>query len=304
MWHPAIQSSTPKLNQTQCAVCIKRKFLNIKDLSNPTTQGDIPFIISAYKLSPTTSPSSIPSDYDTHSIPGYTISLRPATFINKTTSSTYSDIAQFTTDTPIDMLSNPSLIDPTTRTSHSNSSTTINLVSNYAKSKPSEPSQTITKYKQTKFASSVSMSQTSTLCQTHNISSSPEQGAFTSSELSLTRSNTSKSTLSQTIHEQSAFTTKKIMCNFQGDPLADISILSPITTNFTPTGQYNEDAYKIIEKNHPPGFLTTEERRLMHNCMMHNNNGFTWKESQKGLFCKDFFPPVRMPITEHVPWAL
>jgi hypothetical protein len=42
----------------------------------------------------------------------------------------------------------------------------------------------------------------------------------------------------------------------------------------------------------------------MHHFMMIHQDRFAWNETQKGLFHKDFFPPVHMPITEHVPWVL
>jgi hypothetical protein len=38
--------------------------------------------------------------------------------------------------------------------------------------------------------------------------------------------------------------------------------------------------------------------------MMIHQDKFTWNEEQKGSFRKDFFLPVRMPITEHIPWVL
>jgi hypothetical protein len=42
----------------------------------------------------------------------------------------------------------------------------------------------------------------------------------------------------------------------------------------------------------------------MHHFMMIHQDGFAWNETQKGSFRKDFFPPVRMLITEHVPRVL
>jgi hypothetical protein len=47
-----------------------------------------------------------------------------------------------------------------------------------------------------------------------------------------------------------------------------------------------------------------QTRKFMHHFMMIHQDGFAWNETQQGLFRKDFFPPVRMPITEHVPWVL
>ena len=81
-------------------------------------------------------------------------------------------------------------------------------------------------------------------------------------------------------------------------------VLTPHPPDYTPTGRYDEAGFNIIEKNHPHGFLTSEERKLMHYFMMIHQDGFAWNETQKGSFRKDFFPPVRMPIIAHVPWAL
>jgi len=33
-------------------------------------------------------------------------------------------------------------------------------------------------------------------------------------------------------------------------------------------------------------------------------HGFTWNESEKGSFRQDFFPPIKIPVVPHVPWAL
>jgi hypothetical protein len=96
----------------------------------------------------------------------------------------------------------------------------------------------------------------------------------------------------------------RIVRNIQGDPLADLLILSPSPINFLPTGHYNQASFNIIKKNHPHGFLTTKERRFMHHFMMIHQDRFAWNKTQKGSFPKDFFPPVCMPITEHVPWVL
>ena len=38
--------------------------------------------------------------------------------------------------------------------------------------------------------------------------------------------------------------------------------------------------------------------------MMVFEKGFAWNESQKGSFREDWFPPVKIPVVSHVPWAL
>ncbi|SJL10265.1 uncharacterized protein ARMOST_13649 [Armillaria ostoyae] len=95
----------------------------------------------------------------------------------------------------------------------------------------------------------------------------------------------------------------RIIREITGDPLAKIPILSPHPPEFTPTGRYTQEGYDIIEKNHPGDFLWPEERKLMHHFMMEQNEGFAWNESQKGKFREDFFPPVVIPVIEHIPWV-
>jgi hypothetical protein len=96
----------------------------------------------------------------------------------------------------------------------------------------------------------------------------------------------------------------RIVRNIQGDPLADLPILSPFPIEFSPTGHYDQASFNIIEKDHPHGFLTAKEQRFMHHFMMIHQDGFAWNKTQKGSFRNDFFPPVCMPITEHIPWVL
>ena len=89
-----------------------------------------------------------------------------------------------------------------------------------------------------------------------------------------------------------------------GDPLVDMPSLSPHPPNFTPTGCYDEAARDIIDANHPGSFLLPEERKLLHHFMMVFERGFAWDESQKGSFCEDFFPLIKIPVIPHVPWVL
>jgi hypothetical protein len=51
----------------------------------------------------------------------------------------------------------------------------------------------------------------------------------------------------------------RIVRNIQGDPLADLPILSPFPIDFLLTGHYNQASFDIIEKNHLQGFLTAKE---------------------------------------------
>jgi hypothetical protein len=171
-------------------------------LSNPNAQGDVPIVISIYKLSDLANNTALDLRYDTHSIPGYTIMLNtPANKHTALASTTY------TSNTPH---THPITTAPF-------NSSTVNLVSLYFK-----------------------------------------------------------------LSEK----------------------LTPFPIDFLPTGHYNQASFNIIEKNHPHGFLTTKEQRFIHHFTMIYQDRFAWNETQKGLFHKDFFPPVCMPITKHVPWVL
>lgn len=213
--------------------------------------------------------SSIPEHYDTKSIPGYAISFLPATHVDDSTTSSEADPqnAQSATSTT------PPFSPIPTKSSNTSKS---DFVSHYTEVRSQTKPTPIPK----------------------PTSTSDDRSTYATKRKYKPAAKKVKP-VGATLPEEF-----RIIRNITGDPLADMPILSPHTTDFAPTGRYTEDGFNIIEKNHPPGFLTSEERRLMHNFMMTHEDGFAWNEKQKGSFRKDFFPPVRMPITEHVPWAL
>ncbi len=94
-----------------------------------------------------------------------------------------------------------------------------------------------------------------------------------------------------------------IIQEITGDPLVDIPILSTHLPDFHLTGHYTEENHDIIEENHPGDFLWPDEWKLIHHFMILQESRFTWDESQKGKFRKDFFPPVTIPVIEHIPWV-
>ena len=89
-----------------------------------------------------------------------------------------------------------------------------------------------------------------------------------------------------------------------GDPLAEMSKLSPNPPDFVPTGRYTEERKDKIDKKHSGDFLLPEERKLMHHFMMEQNMGFAWEDSERGRFREDFFPPIDIPVVPHKPWVL
>lgn len=44
--------------------------------------------------------------------------------------------------------------------------------------------------------------------------------------------------------------------------------------------------------------------KLLHHFMMVQEKAFAWEDNERGSFCRDFFPPVDIPVVEHTPWVL
>ena len=95
----------------------------------------------------------------------------------------------------------------------------------------------------------------------------------------------------------------RIVRNIVGNPLETLPVLPVRPPHFEPRGRYTLERKKIIDDLHPEGFLWPEERKLMHHFMALHEKGFAWDETEKGHFREDFFPPVNMGITEHIPWV-
>ena len=95
----------------------------------------------------------------------------------------------------------------------------------------------------------------------------------------------------------------RITRNITGDPLKDMPELPTNPPEFTPGERYGWEQKEIIDNNHPGDFLWPEERKLLHEFMKRQELGFAWKTSEAGNFKPEFFPPVRVPVVEHVPWV-
>ncbi len=96
----------------------------------------------------------------------------------------------------------------------------------------------------------------------------------------------------------------RIIRNIRGDPLADIPTLSPTPPPFIPTERYTQERKEYIDSIHNDGFLWPEEMKLMHHFMTVQEKAFTWEDSERGSFRRDFFPPIDIPVIEHTPWVL
>ncbi|ESK81207.1 hypothetical protein Moror_2261 [Moniliophthora roreri MCA 2997] len=53
---------------------------------------------------------------------------------------------------------------------------------------------------------------------------------------------------------------------------------------------YTEEQKKVIDENHPEGFLLPEEQKLLHCLLKLQEMAFAWEESEAGIFREDFFP--------------
>ncbi|PFH49269.1 hypothetical protein AMATHDRAFT_100816, partial [Amanita thiersii Skay4041] len=95
----------------------------------------------------------------------------------------------------------------------------------------------------------------------------------------------------------------RIIRCIEGDPLADLPALPTNPAEFIPTGRYTMERKEAVDKTHMGDFLRPEERKLMHNFMMLQNQGFAWEDSERGSFKKEFFPPVEIPTINHMPWV-
>jgi len=95
----------------------------------------------------------------------------------------------------------------------------------------------------------------------------------------------------------------RIKRDIQGDPLADMPELKPISPEFTPTGRYNQERMEQFTELHED-FLLEEEMKLVHQLMMNQEHAFAWDATEWGRFRTDFFPPVEMPVIGHKPWVL
>src|SRR5262249_32342043 len=89
-----------------------------------------------------------------------------------------------------------------------------------------------------------------------------------------------------------------------GDPLEGMPDLPTQPPEFVPEGRYTQERKEAMDKVHGGDFLWPEERKLIHWILAKQNEAFAWQESEKGKFREDMFPPVEIPVVEHVPWAL
>ena len=96
----------------------------------------------------------------------------------------------------------------------------------------------------------------------------------------------------------------RIVRDIKGDPLEGMPKLNPNPPDFEPKGRYTLERMKAMDAAHKEDFLWPEERKLMHHLIAEQNEAFAWDDSERGSFKEEFFPPVEMPVVDHVPWVL
>ena len=73
-----------------------------------------------------------------------------------------------------------------------------------------------------------------------------------------------------------------------GDPLKDMPGLKPHPSEYCPTGRYTEERKEIIDKLHTGDFLWPEERKLMHQFMMDQDQAFCYIHATSPVFSSTF----------------
>ncbi|KAJ3988869.1 hypothetical protein F5890DRAFT_1570793 [Lentinula detonsa] len=94
----------------------------------------------------------------------------------------------------------------------------------------------------------------------------------------------------------------KTVRRFPEDPLLSLPAISKHPPPFTPgvrLTQERMDAMGIFENK----FLWPEEQLLAAHVLMNNEMALAWNEAEKGSFREDYFPPAKIPMIAHTPWA-
>ena len=70
----------------------------------------------------------------------------------------------------------------------------------------------------------------------------------------------------------------RIVREIKGDPLAELPKLPTRPADYEPTGHYTLECKEQFDKIHASDFLLPEERKLMHQFMCLQNEGFAWND--------------------------
>ncbi|KZV80956.1 hypothetical protein EXIGLDRAFT_567361, partial [Exidia glandulosa HHB12029] len=95
----------------------------------------------------------------------------------------------------------------------------------------------------------------------------------------------------------------RIVRKIPSDPMIGLPTVPTKPPNFVPTAHMTAErmAGFELDKNE---FLWPEERKLMAWVLCAHEKVFAWTESERGRFRSDYFPPIKMPVLPHRPWAI
>ncbi|EJD36125.1 hypothetical protein AURDEDRAFT_74561, partial [Auricularia subglabra TFB-10046 SS5] len=94
----------------------------------------------------------------------------------------------------------------------------------------------------------------------------------------------------------------RIVGRMPSDPMLSLPHIGPKPPDVVPTKVMTKermDGFKIDESAH----LWEEEKRLLKAIIAANEKSFAWKETERGRFRSDYFPPVNLAVLPHVPWT-
>jgi hypothetical protein len=77
--------------------------------------------------------------------------------------------------------------------------------------------------------------------------------------------------------------------------------VDPNPPPYEPTRRYMQEQCDKLHDIHKD-FLQPAECDMMHDFMCKQEKGFTWTNSKRGQFCKDFFPSINIPVIPHIPF--
>ncbi len=87
----------------------------------------------------------------------------------------------------------------------------------------------------------------------------------------------------------------RIVRDIKGDPLKNMPMLSKQPPEFVPTGRYSRERKEQMDLVHGGDFLWEEERKLVHQLIMQQNEAFAWDDTEKGSFKTRILPACRDP---------
>ncbi|HEV7735893.1 MAG TPA: reverse transcriptase family protein, partial [Chlamydiales bacterium] len=94
----------------------------------------------------------------------------------------------------------------------------------------------------------------------------------------------------------------KTVRRIPSDPLIGMPVLPKKPPDFVPTEKFTM-VRKDEMKLNPEGFMWPEEEKLVIWIIRAHEGVFAWDASERGMFRKDYFAPIVIPVVEHVPWA-